>query len=271
VKSLFWLMLAASLAGCTFGVPIGGNQPAPMSGGKSKYGNPESYVVHGKRYYVMDSADGFVQRGIASWYGPKFHGRRTSSGETYNMNAMTAAHKSLPLPTMVRVTNLENGKTAVVKVNDRGPFAHDRIIDLSRAAAQDLGVIGPGTAEVEIVALTNNKHTAMVSAPAGPKAGQPVVHERPLVRAIPLKTATTREADLYIQVASFSAEMNAISLRNQLKGKDETAIVISPTETDSGTYYRVQIGPLLDVSEADSVQKRLAQKGYANTRIVVGE
>jgi rare lipoprotein A len=186
------------------------------------------------------------------------------------MNAMTAAHKTLPLPTMVKVTNLENGKTAVLKVNDRGPFVHNRIIDLSRAAAQKLGVIGPGTAEVEVVALTNNNRVTLASAPAATGNNQQVVHERPLVRAIPLKTATTREADLYIQIASFSTELNAISLRNQLKAKDETAIVISPTETDAGTYYRVQVGPLLDVSEADSVQKRLMQKGYSNTRIVVG-
>lgn len=103
---------------------------------RSKYGNPDSYVVNGKRYYVMKSSSGYVERGVASWYGNKFHGRRTSSGETYNMYAMTAAHKSLPLPTYARVTNLQNGRSVVVKVNDRGPFLHNRIIDLSYAAAE---------------------------------------------------------------------------------------------------------------------------------------
>ncbi len=276
MKYLLLSIVAVWLAGCTFGVPIGGvspggDQSGAISGGKSKYGNPESYVVMGRRYYVMDSANGYVQRGIASWYGPNFHGKRTSSGETYNMNAMTAAHKTLPLPTMVRVTNLSNDKSVVVKINDRGPFAHDRIIDLSRAAAQKLDVIGPGTAEVEIVALTGQGPTAVTKSARVTLPSEQAVTQRPTVRAIPLKTANTREADLFIQIASFSSELNAINLRNQLKAKDETAIVISPTETDSGTYYRVQVGPLLDVSEADSVQKRLAQKGYDNTRIVVGE
>ena len=98
---------------------------------KSRYGNPESYVVFGKRYYVKDSSKGYVETGIASWYGTKFHGRRTSSGETYDMYAMTAAHKTLPLPTYVEVTNLNNGRSIIVKVNDRGRFHEIRIIDLS--------------------------------------------------------------------------------------------------------------------------------------------
>ena len=144
------------LSACSFGVPIGGHQQDSWhSTAKSKYGNPSSYVVMGQRYYVMDSARGFTQRGIASWYGEPFHGRRTSSGETYNMHAMTAAHKTLPLPVHVRVRNLSNGKSIVVKVNDRGPFLHNRIIDLSYAAAKKLDMVGAGTAEVEIVALCN--------------------------------------------------------------------------------------------------------------------
>lgn len=117
---------------------------------KSKYGNPKSYVVFGKRYYTKDSAIGHVERGTASWYGKKFHGRRTSSGERYDMYAMTAAHKSLPLPSYARVTNLENGRSAVVRVNDRGPFHGRRVIDLSYAAAHKLGVVRQGTALVEV-------------------------------------------------------------------------------------------------------------------------
>lgn len=117
---------------------------------RSRYGNPESYEVLGQRYHVMSDASGFHQRGIASWYGRKFHGQRTSSGEPYDMYAMTAAHKTLPLPSWVEVTNLDNGRKAVVKVNDRGPFAKGRIIDLSYAAATKLGVVSPGTAPVSI-------------------------------------------------------------------------------------------------------------------------
>ena len=106
---------------------------------KSRYGNPKSYVVFGKRYHVLNSAEGYNKRGIASWYGTKFHGQLTSSREPYNMYAMTAASPNLPIPTFVRVTNLENGRTIIVKVNDRGPFASNRIIDLSYAAAKKLG------------------------------------------------------------------------------------------------------------------------------------
>lgn len=117
---------------------------------KSKYGNPKSYVVFGKRYYTKSSSKGHVERGLASWYGKKFHGRKTSSGERYDMYAMTAAHKTLPLPTYARVTNVSNGRSAVVKINDRGPFHGSRVIDLSYSAARKLGVVASGTAMVEI-------------------------------------------------------------------------------------------------------------------------
>jgi len=125
----------------------------PQPETKSRYGNPETYVVFGERYHVLDTSDGYVERGIASWYGEPFHGRRTSSGETYDMYRLTAAHKSLPLPTYVQVTNLDNGLQIVVRVNDRGPFHEGRIIDLSYAAAKKIGMIGPGTARVEVRAL----------------------------------------------------------------------------------------------------------------------
>jgi rare lipoprotein A len=120
---------------------------------KSKYGNPASYVVFGRRYYTRNSSKGYIERGVASWYGRHFHGRKTSSGERYDMYAMTAAHKTLPLPTYARVTNLTNGRTAVVKINDRGPFHGDRVIDLSYSAARKLGVVAKGTGMVEIRAI----------------------------------------------------------------------------------------------------------------------
>jgi len=120
---------------------------------KSKYGNPKSYVVFGRRYYTKASSKGHVERGLASWYGKKFHGRKTSNGERYNMYAMTAAHKSLPLPTYVRVTNLANGRSTVVRVNDRGPFHGNRIIDLSYSAARKLGMAAKGVEMVEIMAI----------------------------------------------------------------------------------------------------------------------
>ena len=120
---------------------------------KSRIGNPDSYVEFGERYKVLQSSNGFREKGLASWYGIDFHGRDTSSGEVYDMYEMTAAHKTLPLPTYVRVSNLDNGRSSIVKVNDRGPFIEGRIIDLSYAAAYRLGITGPGTANVEIVAL----------------------------------------------------------------------------------------------------------------------
>jgi rare lipoprotein A len=156
------------IPGCT---PLGMGSPGPVSpsgGGinfdelpdavpqaefKSRSGNPESYVIEGTTYRVLRTSDGYREEGIASWYGGYFHGRRTSSGDTYDMYQMTAAHKSLPLPTYVRVTHLENGRSVVVRVNDRGPFVQDRIIDLSFAAASKLGMAAIGTARVEVVAL----------------------------------------------------------------------------------------------------------------------
>lgn len=120
---------------------------------RSKFGNPASYVVYGKRYYVKNSSKGFDERGVASWYGTKFHGRRTSSGERYNLYGMTAAMRTLPLPTFVEVTNLRNHKKIIVKVNDRGPFNPHRIIDLSYAAATKLDMLKKGTAFVEVRAI----------------------------------------------------------------------------------------------------------------------
>ncbi len=132
---------------------------------KSKRGNMDSYVVRGQRFHTLDNSDGYSARGLASWYGPNFHGRTASNGEIYDMYKMTAAHKSLPLPTYARVTHLDNGKSVVVKINDRGPFSGDRIIDLSFAAALQLGMVNDGTAMVEIQALTAEELAVM----SGPK------------------------------------------------------------------------------------------------------
>lgn len=256
MRLFFFGIALVVLNACTFGVPIG-EKPSvakSYSTGKSKSGNPASYVVFGRRYYVMDSARGFVQKGVASWYGPDFHGKPTSSGETYNMHAMTAAHKTLPLPTYVKVKNLSNGKTIVVKVNDRGPFAHDRIIDLSFAAAKKLDVVGPGTARVEISALESASSTS-----------------RPTVRAVPLNAKNQSSGEVFVQLGSFGSEVNARNLLNDLHDKNEKPVIISQITSGNGIFYRVRLGPLLDVSEADSVQKRLKRKGYNNARIVIGE
>lgn len=250
------LIIPLVISACTFGVPVGergkAQGSATASTKKSKLGNPSSYVVFGKRYYVLDSSDGFVQRGIASWYGTKFHGRKTSSGETYNMHAMTAAHKTLPLPVYVHVKNLDNGRSAVVRVNDRGPFIHGRIIDLSYAAAKKLGVNGPGTANVEISVV---------------KQGQ----SRPtsVVRTIPLTEDLEKDIPLYIQMGSFSSEVNASNLMQNLHDANESSARISQLETSNGLFYRVRVGPLFDIDEANVIVKRLRGKGFQTARIVV--
>ena len=149
--------LVITLPACSV-VNWGGDAPQPTvrttNEGKSARGNPPFYEVFGKRYYVMESSYGYKEQGVASWYGKKFHGKPTSSGEIYNMHLMTAAHKSLPLPTDVRVTNLQNGRSVIVKVNDRGPFVGNRIIDMSYAAAHRLDMTTDGTALVKVEALS---------------------------------------------------------------------------------------------------------------------
>ena len=248
---------AVLIAGCTWGVPIGDRGKQQASTGvpattPSKRGNPSSYVVFGKRYYVLDSSEGFVQRGIASWYGTKFHGRPTSSGEIYNMHAMTAAHKTLPIPVYVHVRNLDNGRTTVVRVNDRGPFVDGRIIDLSYAAAKKLGVDGPGTANVEIRVLNAGE-----SKPTS------------VVRTIPLTDETEDELPLFIQMGSFSSLMNASNLVQSLRDANESTAAISELQTEAGLLYRVRVGPLSDVDAANAILLRLRNKGFQTARIVV--
>lgn len=251
------VLLSVVLGGCTFGVPIGdrGNQPSGEGVAEttpSKRGNPSSYVVFGKRYYVLDSSAGFVQRGIASWYGTKFHGRPTSSGEIYNMHAMTAAHKTLPIPVYVHVKNLDNGSSTIVKVNDRGPFIAGRIIDLSYAAAIKLGVDGPGTANVEIRVIDKGK-----SKPTS------------VVRRIPLDSGIDDELSLFIQMGSFASQLNANSLVVDLLAANEKSVKISELRTVDGLLYRVRVGPLIDIDEANAILSRLRSKGFLTAHIVV--
>ena len=250
------LLAVFTLNDCTFGVQIRDRGQAQTSTTpkttKSKRGNPSSYIVFGKRYHVLDSSDGFVQRGIASWYGTKFHGRSTSSGEVYNMHAMTAAHKTLPIPVYVHVKNLDNGRSLVVRVNDRGPFVSGRIIDLSYAAAKKLGVDGPGTANVEISTV-------------GPGQSLPTS----VVRTIPLSKDLQPDIPLFIQMGSFSSHVNASNLVKNLLDANESTAQISRLQTDNGLYYRVRVGPLYDIDEANAIVRRLKSKGFQTARIVV--
>ncbi|MBI1731397.1 MAG: septal ring lytic transglycosylase RlpA family protein [Gammaproteobacteria bacterium] len=222
----------------------------PKSEPRSKYGNPESYVVNGTRYVVMRDADGYVEKGIASWYGEQFHGRRTSSGETYDMYAMTAAHKTLPLPTYVRVTNLRNARHVILRVNDRGPFHGNRIIDLSYTAAAKLDILTAGTGVVEVRALDATADDAVAAAVPDP----PVAGGNP--------------GAFFIQVGAFVSRANAEALRDRLAAAGDILLSVSAALVDGRTLYRVRIGPLDDVEIADNLVARLGALGVNEHSIV---
>ena len=207
-------------------------------------GNPPSYEIDGKRYYVLASADGYDATGVASWYGPTFNGMPTADGDRYDMYAMTAAHKTLPLPSFVQVTNLGNGRSVVVKVNDRGPFVANRLIDLSYVAAAKLGMLARGTALVEVRAITPGNPPVLTRAAASPP---PI---------------------LYVQVGAFAIRRNADRVLARLHAAGlASAFVFGPPETRS-RLYRVRIGPVNGVPEFDRMVARLTALGYPGARLV---
>ncbi len=223
----------------------------PLNEPLSRYGNPDSYVVYGKRYHTLPSSKGYRERGTASWYGTKFHGKRTSSGEPYDLYAMTAAHKTLPLPTYVEVTNLKNGRTVIVKVNDRGPFHDDRLIDLSYAAAVRLDILPYGTGQVEIRAIDPDEPRMMAS----------VAETAP--------AATPEDMVLYLQVGAFSSHDNAQRLQKDLESQNIGDVRIVEATTDAGSFYKVQVGPLTSHREANRVTQELKTLGINNSHSIV--
>jgi rare lipoprotein A len=241
-----------------------GPDAVPQLEPKSRYGNPPSYVVFGKRYHVLDSAEGFVERGVASWYGKKFHGRRTSSGEPYDMHAMTAAHKSLPLPTYVQVTNLQNHRQLILRVNDRGPFHDNRIIDLSYAAASRLGIIGKGTGLVEVRALTLDASTRPgpgAQATVRPSSAQPSVKGAVAV--------ANDNPQLYLQVGAFADAANAHRLRARLISIQPAVVRVETTTVSGHTVHRVRLGPFADVPSADRISQNIVEAGLELPHIVI--
>lgn len=224
---------------------------------RSKRGNPGSYTVLGKRYHVRSSSRNFVERGIASWYGTKFHGRLTSSGEPYDMLAMTAAHKTLPLPTYARVTNLDNGRSVVVKINDRGPFAKNRIIDLSYVAAKKLGITARGTGLVEIRAID----------PKQPQTPLYTASETPAPEQKP--AAAAHKPRVYLQVGAFQSRDNAVRLRDRIAEIPMANVRVQQGSTPKAPIYRVRIGPLASVDEVDELSNLLERHGLDSSRIVI--
>ncbi|MEM7408492.1 MAG: septal ring lytic transglycosylase RlpA family protein [Pseudomonadota bacterium] len=223
----------------------------PKAEAKSRYGNPKSYVVFGKRYYTLDSAVGFTERGIASWYGTKFHGRRTSSGETYDMHAMTAAHKRLPLPSYVEVTNLNNGRKITVRVNDRGPFVAGRVIDLSHAAATRLDMIRAGTAPVAIRAITPGQQAAPSTPPA------------------PAASALT--GAVFVQAGAFAASSNARIRSDEVARVTGHPIQVREQVRTGRRLHVVRVGPFDDAAAAELVRADLARSGIDDARVVIIE
>ncbi len=240
-------------------------EAVPRAEPRSRYGNPPSYVVRGKRYRTMSSSAGYSERGIASWYGTKFHGHRTSSGDTYDMYQMTAAHKTLPLPTYARVTNLRNGKSVVVKINDRGPFHDNRLIDLSYAAAARLGILGAGTGRVEVQSIDPSQY-AEQQRKLSAAASQPKLPRPDSAAAV----AERQNTAMYLQVGAFQDRGNAERLHSELAAMEIPAnLHISEGLANQKRIYRVRIGPLQTVESADNVTQMLTGQGILSPRIVI--
>ncbi len=273
--------------------------------GAYKVGNP--YQISGSWY--RPAVDyGYDETGIASWYGPNFHGKQTANGERYDMNTLTAAHRTLPLPSIVRVTNLENGRSIIVRVNDRGPFAKGRIIDMSRLAAEKLDMIGKGTARVRVRILSRESRilaarlqgqtlaagdttkvaaaprTKVVAESLGGSSGTPTptpvsiapppkpVATPPLVGVNrPLPDTVTRtipvSTDIFVQVGSFTVYDYAHRAKAQVSGYGDTGI--SHALVNGRDYFRVRVGPVGTVDEADQLLASVVQAGFPDARIVV--
>lgn len=299
-------------------------QPTVKTQGYYKVGDP--YEIRGVWYYPTVDYN-YIETGIASWYGPGFHGKLTANGEIYDENDLTAAHRTLPMPSLVRVTNLENGRSLVVRVNDRGPFAHGRIIDLSRRSAQLLGIEQPGTAKVRVeilpaesqrlaeaakqgtlIATAEAQRTgttegpsvrpspvASVSAetlPPAPAAGSaggvgrapaptpvpvlnPAANQASATQAARapqsndgrIDTVPVQQTRIYIQAGAFSDHNNAMRLSGELRRIAPSQI--SETRVDGQTFYRVRLGPVTTVADADALLEQVIGSGYPGARVVV--
>jgi rare lipoprotein A len=231
-------------------------------------GNPRFYEVFGKRYYVMASSEGWVERGTASWYGPGFHSASTSLGEPYDMYAMTAAHKTLPIPAYAEVTNLRNGRKVLVRINDRGPFIGDRIIDLSYTAAAKLDMLTAGTAPVEVRVVSPSSGSAPSSgSPKSPPAPS-LAPPSPAVTVVNAPAAQVADsAVMFIQAGVFADHENA---RRRVEALLAAGIELASLDELSGqrTLHRVRVGPFATVEEFDRNMQRLRELGITDARLL---
>ncbi len=229
--------------------------PVPRPEARSRYGNGPVYEVLGERYTVMPSSAGYRERGVASWYGKKFHGNLTSNREVYDMYEMTAAHKTLPLPTYVRVRNLQNDRSIIVRVNDRGPFVHNRIIDLSYAAALKLDMVRDGTGLVEVTAINFDEATG----------------DRPTRRVSPAGTAapaTGGEHRIFVQVGAFGDRANAERRLRLLAASGIENGFIHEDLSTVPTLHRVRIGPVSNVIQYDVLVEELENIGIMDPYLI---
>jgi len=288
-----------SAPGGSVSIPELPGDAIPKPEARSRYGNGPDYEVFGERYTVMSSASGYSERGVASWYGKKFHGRLTSNREPYDMYKMTAAHKTLPLPSYVRVRNLRNNTSIVVRVNDRGPFVDNRIIDLSYVAALKLDMVGTGTSLVEITAITfddppGDRPTTQTTTPnvvpqaasdtertSGPQpidpdrtsGPQPIDPDRtsgpqPID---PDRTSGPQPAipgKIYVQVGAFGGRENAESRSAALTAAHIGNVFIHEDTSVSPTLFRVRIGPIHDVIQYDVIVEELENIGIGEPYLI---
>ncbi len=236
----------------------------PRPEARSRYGNGPVYEVLGRRYTVMPSSSGYQERGVASWYGKKFHGRLTSNRETYDMYEMTAAHKTLPLPSYVRVRNLQNDKSIVVRVNDRGPFVHNRMIDLSYSAALKLDMIRAGTSLVEVTAISFDK-------PSGDQPAREITPQEPapLPRSTTLPAPANPAAQIFVQVGAFGDRANAEKRVRLLTSSGIDNAFVLEDFSLSPALLRVRIGPVADVIQYDLLVEELENIGIMDPYLIV--
>jgi rare lipoprotein A len=278
-KCLFFMLFGLFLYGCSSkktsvndSAPVSPPHPhvldkipdaVPVAEPLSRYGNrfgknakSNSYVALKRRYTVMSTSKGYHAKGLASWYGTKFQGRRTSSGEPYNMYKMTAAHPTLPLPTFAKVTNLDNGKSVIVKINDRGPFHSKRLIDLSYVAAHKLGILGRGTGNVEVKSVDPRDHGRNYQVDSQKPVKSNRAFRAPFTQQAP--TLTTKEP-LYLQLGAFSQKANAEELLQKIGKISKLPANISQSKNNKSTVFKVWMGPFKDQQEARKLSQKLAQ------------
>jgi rare lipoprotein A len=237
----------------------------PRAEPRSSHGNPPFYDVNGRRYQVLSSADNYLERGVASWYGPDFQGHSTSSGERYDMYLMTAAHRTLPVPCYARVTNLANGRSVVVRINDRGPFVANRIVDLSYSAATRLDIVRTGTAFVELRTIAPGEiGSEVAAAPAAAPASAP---SEPAAPTAPVTAPVIAPVALYIQVGAFAEADNAQRVIDRLQSTGMPHVFTVMSAGNGRTLRRVRIGPIGTVEEFDQLAARLAALGYPEARL----